>query len=154
MRSRLLALVALLAVASCEPTAPPGPSNPATDTYAASLGVDIASMVKVSPDLYYKDIVVGTGSPEAARNKTITVYYTGYTTDGQSFDSNVGDDALRETLSDVNFIAGWVVGIAGMKPGGTRKIVIGSQLGYGPQGNGPIPPNATLVFDIQLVKVE
>lgn len=154
MRFRLLAVLALLGVASCEPTAPPGPSDPATDTYAASLDVDIASMVKVSPDLYYKDVVVGTGSPAAARNKTITVFYTGYTTDGHAFDTNVGKDPLVEQLSDVNFIAGWVVGIAGMKPGGTRKLVIGSQLGYGPQGNGPIPPNATLVFDIQLTNVQ
>ena len=162
MKSRLFLLAALLAsVAGCEPTAPAGPSDPAKDTYAASLNVDIPSMVKLySGDLYYKDIVVGTGSG-VTTGKTVLVEYTGYLTNGTQFDSNVGKDPLQVTLvDDGSFLTGFVFGIlgggggAGMKPGGQRKIVIGSAFGYGAAGNGAIKPNTTIVFDITLKSVK
>lgn len=151
MRFRLLALPALLlAVTSCEPSAPEGPSDPAAETYAASLNVDIPSMTKVDANLYYQDLTVGTGAV-AAVNKTITVSYTGYLVNGTSFDSG----SLPPTvLNDANLIAGWVVGIPGMKVGGKRKLVIGSNYAYGSRGNGSIPPNATLVFDVELKDVK
>ncbi len=159
MRFRLLALPLLAGVVSCTPTEPPRPSDPANESFAASLGVDIASMVKVDTNLYYKDIEVGTGSPVAAINKTITVYYSGYLKDGTLFDSNVGGDSLVIVLSEARIIAGWVYGIEGMKPGGTRKLVIGSSYGYGsnPQsspGKPGIPAHSTLVFDVQLRAVK
>ena len=160
MRFRLLALAALAPVlVACEPTAPPGPSDPATETYAPSLGVDIASMVKVDKNLYYKDLVVGTGSPEAAFGKTITVFYTGWLTDGTKFDSKVETDSLVTVLTGAGrngLISGWVVGMPGMKPGGIRKLVIGSSYGFGsqPPPGSPIPPNSTLVFDIELRSVK
>lgn len=151
MRFRLFALASLLlAVTSCEPSAPDGPSDPATETYASSLGVDIASMTRVDANLYYKDITIGTGTA-AAVNKTIVVTYSGYLTNGTSFDSGT----LNPTpLNDANLIAGWVVGIPGMKVGGKRKLVIGSNYAYGSRGNGSIPPNATLVFDVELKDVK
>jgi FKBP-type peptidyl-prolyl cis-trans isomerase len=161
MRFRLLApFVLVAAVAGCEPTAAAGPSNPANDSYAASLGVDIASMTKVSDDLYYKDIVVGTGTPAASIGKTIVVNFTGYLTDGRVFDSKTGTETLESVLDEDHLIAGWVYGVSAfppMKPGGTRKLVIGSAWAFGSGGGGgavTIPPNATVVFDITLKTVK
>ena len=159
MRIRSFSFIALLAAAGCVAD-PPGPSVPAEETFAASLGVDIPSMVKISDDLYYKDITVGTGSPTATYGSTITVFYSGFLKDGTLFDTNVGGDSLVYPLTDATFIAGWTVGIPGMKPGGVRKLVVGSAYAYGargqeaPAGRVSIPPNATLVFDIQLKAVK
>lgn len=158
MRFRSILLLPLLAVVgACALADSTQPSVPATEAFAASLGVDVSTMTMLAPDLYYKDVVVGSGAPDAARNKIITVYYTGYLKDGTKFDSNVGGDSLRLPLTDVGqfaVISGWVLGIPGMKPGGTRKLVIGSAFGYGAQDKGVIPPHSTLVFDIVLKRVE
>ena len=154
MRFRGIALLLALAVAGCTPTDPSQPSVPANETFAASLGVDIPSMVKVSDDLYYKEITVG-GGPVATTGKMVTVHYSGYTKDGIRFDTNVGSDSLRLLLVDQgDYISGWILGIQGMKAGGVRKLVIGSQLGYGSRQHGQIPANSTLVFDIYLKRVE
>ena len=158
MRIRSVALAALLAASVSCVAEPPGPSKPGEETYAASLNVDIASMVKFDDNLYYKDINVGTGSPAAARGKIITVTYSGYLRDGTLFDSNVSQDSLVVPLND-GLIAGWVLGIAGMKPGGIRKLVIGSVYGYGAieqssPGHPTIPKNSTLVFDVHLKAVK
>ena len=157
MRFRLLATALLAAAASCV-AEPPGPSNPSEETYAANLNVDIASMTKFDDHLYYKDINVGTGTPTAARGKVITVTYSGYLVNGALFDTNVGQDSLVVPLND-GLIAGWVLGIAGMKPGGIRKLVVGSVYGYGSvEQSGPgrttIPPHSTLVFDVHLKAVK
>jgi FKBP-type peptidyl-prolyl cis-trans isomerase len=155
MRFQLLAATALSAVlVGCTPTEPEGPSYPADETYAASLQVDIPSMVKVSDNLYYKDLVVGTGTT-ATPGKQVVVEYTGYLTNGTEFDSGIGTDAITVWLLDNgDLITGWVYGIPGMKVGGTRKLVIGSNFAYGAQGRGTIPPNATLVFDVTLKEVK
>ena len=155
MRFKLIAFLGLATLAACEPTAPSGPSVPANETYAASLNVDIPSMVKLyDGDLYYKDITVGTGAA-ATYGKTVYVTYTGYFTNGTSFDSNAGSDSLEVALfDDGNLLVGWVYGIPGMKVGGTRKLVIGSAFGYGARGKGDIPPNTTLVFDVTLKGVK
>jgi FKBP-type peptidyl-prolyl cis-trans isomerase FkpA len=134
------------------------PSIPAEETFAPSLGVNISTMTRYSESLYYQDVVVGTGTPAAAVGKKITVFYTGYLKNGTQFDSNIGSDSLRITLGD-SLIVGWQLGIAGMKPGGTRKLVVGSLYAYGAQeqrapGRVTIPPHSTLVFDIQLKRVE
>ena len=155
MRFQLLAASALAAaLAGCTPTEPAGPSYPANETYAASLQVDIPSMVKLSESLYYKDLVVGTGTA-ATPGKQVVMQYTGYLTDGTEFDSAVGDKTLTVWLLDNgDLLAGWVYGIPGMKVGGTRKLVIGSIFAYGAQGRGTIPPNSTLVFDVTLKEVK
>src|SRR3954468_15123886 len=122
MRFRLLSFALLLAaVGACSPSEPPGPSYPAEQTYAASLGVDLATFVKVDTNLYYKDIVVGTG-PAATSTSKITATYAGYLVNGTSFGSG---DLTDEPLNG-NLITGWQVGIPGIKVGGTRKLVIGS----------------------------
>ena len=81
----------------------------------------------------------------------VTVHYTGWLTDGKQFDSSVGGKPITFGLNQV--IAGWQKGIPGMKPGGIRRLKIPSELGYGKDGMGDdIPPNSTLVFEVQLIK--
>jgi FKBP-type peptidyl-prolyl cis-trans isomerase len=88
----------------------------------------------------------------ATRGSTITANYTGWLANGTKFDSNAGGAPIGPiVLGSGQVIAGWDIGISGMKVGGTRRLVIGSSLGYGAGGQGSIPPNATLVFDVQLV---
>ncbi|MDQ6612572.1 MAG: FKBP-type peptidyl-prolyl cis-trans isomerase [Gemmatimonadota bacterium] len=129
-------------------------SDPATQTFAASLGVNIATMQKKADGLYYQDIVTGTGA-EAIAGRTITVTYTGWQTDGQQFDTNVGGTPLTVSpLGTAGVIAGWNLGLQGMKVGGKRRLVIGSGLAYGAAGNGPIGKNKTLVFDVVLLTVQ
>lgn len=125
------------------------PSDPLTETYAASLGVNISTMTKKNANLYYQDITVGTGS-EAVSGRSLSMVYTGWLVNGTKFDSNVGGNLFAFVLGGGQVITGWDQGLLGMKVGGKRRLVIGSTLGYGPQGNGPIPPNATLVFDVEL----
>lgn len=154
MRLRSISLLSLLVLAgSCALADSTRPSDPADESYAASLGVDIATMTRYSDDLYYRDSPVGTGAT-AAVNKTITVEYTGYLRDGTVFDQG----SFTEVLNN-QFIPGWVLGIPGMKVGGTRKLVVGSSYAYGAQrksapGHPDIPPHSTLVFDIKLTDVK
>lgn len=157
--ARLAVLVPLLGAASflsacgSDSTAPNVPSNPAVETYASSLGVNIATMTKKSDNLFVQDVVVGTGA-EAIAGRTIRVTYSGFLINGNRFDTNVGGAAFSFTLGAGMVISGWDQGVAGMKVGGKRKLVIGSALGYSNQGSGPIPANATLVFDVELLGVQ
>lgn len=128
------------------------PSNPAVETYAASLGVNISQMTRKSDDLFIQDLVVGTGA-EAVAGRSIDVHYTGWLVNGTRFDTSIGGAPLVFTLGVGQVIAGWDQGVAGMKVGGRRKLVIGSNMAYGRTGQGPIPPNSTLVFDVELLAV-
>jgi FKBP-type peptidyl-prolyl cis-trans isomerase len=152
MRS-LAALLLLAGVVSCGSTEPNTPSDPATETYAASLGVDLTQMTKLTPDLYVQDKTVGTGVT-AANGQTLTVAYTGYFVNGHAFDTSVGKANFSFLLGFGNVIEGWDRGLVGMKVGGTRLLVIGSSLGYGSAGSGSIPPNTTLVFTVQLLSAK
>ena len=104
--------------------------------------------------LQIEDQVVGTGA-EAVKGKQVSVHYTGWLTDGTKFDSS--KDSGRPfgfALGRGQVIQGWDDGVAGMKVGGKRKLTIPPELGYGPAGaSGVIPPNATLVFEVELLGV-
>lgn len=104
--------------------------------------------------LKYIDQVVGTGDVAVA-GKTTTVHYTGWLTNGQKFDSSVDrGQPFSFPLGAGRVIKGWDEGVQGMKVGGKRKLTIPSELGYGSRGaGGAIPPNATLVFDVELLGV-
>jgi FKBP-type peptidyl-prolyl cis-trans isomerase FkpA len=105
--------------------------------------------------LQYWDIKKGSGKL-AEKGKKVSVHYTGWLTDGKEFDSSrdVGEPIQFE-LGSGQVIKGWDEGIAGMKVGGKRQLRIPPALGYGPRGFGStIPPNATLVFDVELMDVK
>jgi FKBP-type peptidyl-prolyl cis-trans isomerase FkpA len=151
-RAALIAFVACIACGG-DSTSPAG-SDPTADTFASSLGVNLASMTKLSNALYVQDQVVGAG-PLVANGQTLVVVYTGWLTDGTKFDSDAGAPTLFSfVLGKRAVIAGWDQGIVGMHVGGKRLLVIGSDLGYGAQGSGPIPPNATLVFTVQIAAAQ
>ena len=150
---RRIVAAALVAGATtgCLNTGEPGnPSNPATETYAPSLGVNISQMTKLSDALYIQDLTVGTGAVVGI-GSSIQVTYTGWLVDGTQFDSNVGKALFPVTVGEPDLIDGWNLGLQGMKVGGKRRLVIGSDLAYGSSGNFPIGPNATIVFDITVV---
>ena len=140
MFSRLAAaLVAASAVSACQ-DAPTSPSNNAS--YSAV------------------DLREGTGAT-AATGQVLTVHYTGWFYNasrpdqkGPQFDSSVGGTAFSFGLGFGEVIEGWDVGVAGMKVGGLRRLVIPPSMGYGETRNGSIPPNATLLFEIELLDIE
>jgi FKBP-type peptidyl-prolyl cis-trans isomerase FkpA len=105
--------------------------------------------------LKYEDITEGDGDIAEA-GQLVTVHYTGWLTDGNKFDSSKDrNDPFRFKLGAGNVIRGWDEGVAGMKIGGTRKLTIPANLGYGAQGaGGVIPPNATLVFEVELLGLD
>ena len=105
--------------------------------------------------LAYQDAVVGTGATATA-GQTVTVNYTGWLTNGTKFDSSKDrNQPFTFRLGAGEVIPGWDEGVAGMKVGGTRKLTIPPQLGYGARGaGGVIPPNATLVFEVELLSVK
>lgn len=136
----LVLVLALSAACGDSPTTPTNPPPTAT--------VDIA------------DLVVGTG-PEVVTGHVLNVIYTGWLYDasapdhkGAQFDSNVGGPLFSFVFGSKTVIDGWNQGLAGMHAGGTRRLTIPPELAYGAGGSGAkIPPNATLVFDIQLISV-
>ena len=102
--------------------------------------------------LEIEDQIVGDGD-EAVAGQTVEVHYTGWLTDGTKFDSSHDrNQTFSFKLGGGQVIAGWDQGVAGMKIGGTRKLTIPSEMGYGERGaGGVIPPNATLVFKVELI---
>ena len=102
-----------------------------------------------------EDFVVGDG-PEAKSGDNVSVHYTGTLVDGTKFDSSVDrGQPFSFPLGKGRVIRGWDVGVAGMKVGGKRKLIIPPDEGYGAQGaGGVIPPNATLVFEVELLKIQ
>ena len=148
----VLAPIVALGLQGCGP----GPESASrTPPSQASAPAGSASVPAQASVLAVVDEVVGTG-PEAKSGDKVRVHYTGWLTDGRKFDSSL--DRRRPfsfTLGANEVIAGWDQGVAGMKVGGKRKLTIPPDLGYGAEGaGGVIPPNATLVFDVELLKIE
>lgn len=109
----------------------------------------------MTTELKIEDMKVGTGA-EAVAGKTVSVHYTGWLTDGKKFDSSLDrGQPFKFPLGAGRVIQGWDKGVVGMKVGGKRKLTIPPQLAYGERGaGGVIPPNATLVFEVELLGVE
>jgi FKBP-type peptidyl-prolyl cis-trans isomerase len=110
-------------------------------------------MTKTPSGLRYRDTNVGSGAA-AQPGHTVSVHYTGWLTNGTKFDSSRDrNEPFDFPLGGGRVIKGWDEGVAGMKIGGRRLLVIPPNLAYGPSGTGPIPPNSTLVFDVELLAV-
>lgn len=115
---------------------------------------DNGKIVTTASGLKYVDVVVGKGtSPTAGKN--VKVHYTGTLENGRKFDSSLDrNEPFSFTIGVGQVIKGWDEGVMTMKVGGKRKLIIPSQLGYGARGaGGAIPPNATLLFDVELLDV-
>ena len=143
-RLALLLLLPLLAVACGDDDTPTGPSIP------PSLGIPFTST----------DMRVGTGT-EALNGRRATVNYTGwlYSTTaadnkGTQFDTSYDKTPFAFLVGGGNVIRGWDIGVPGMRIGGQRQLIIPPELGYGALGNGTIPGNATLIFEIELLAVQ
>ena len=110
--------------------------------------------IKTPSGLVIEELLVGSGAAAAAGQK-VTVHYTGWLTDGKKFDSSKDrGDPFVFPLGRGQVIKGWDEGVAGMKVGGRRKLTIPPSLGYGARGaGGVIPPNATLLFEVELLAV-
>src|SRR5262245_15852268 len=141
-RSIVVPIAAVLALAAFTPACVDAPSSPTT-----------------TAPFSQTDLLVGTGA-DALTGSTVTVNYTGWLYDatktdnkGLQFDSSIGRTPFQFTLGTGQVIQGWDRGIPGMKVGGRRRLTIPPSLAYGSTRSGPIPPNATLVFDVELVSI-
>jgi peptidylprolyl isomerase len=136
--------------------APETPTNPNGQLASAnSLGGELSvAKERTTPSgLRITDLEVGNGA-EAVAGQSVTVNYRGSLTNGKEFDSSYGRGPFSFRLGGGQVIKGWDEGVAGMKVGGKRKLVIPPDLGYGSRGaGGVIPPDATLIFEVDLLKV-
>ncbi len=116
--------------------------------------MELKDGISTPSGLKYAEVEGGFGEVAKA-GKQVSVHYTGYLEDGTKFDSSVDrGEPFKFALGTGQVIKGWDEGVAGMKVGGRRKLVIPPDLGYGARGAGRvIPPNATLVFDVELLEV-
>jgi len=154
MKTRLysFSLTALLSAyllagggASCSPKQESHSEKPMSETQNATPN---ATQMKI------EEIKAGTGATPA-KGDTVIVHYTGWLTNGEKFDSSKDrNEPFSFTLGVGQVIKGWDEGFAGMKEGGQRKLTIPPEMGYGQRNVGPIPANSTLIFEVELIRVE
>ena len=144
----VIAAIIIVVIVLAKPASAPSQTTATTSNKSSGTYRTLPGGLKV------QDQTVGTGAV-AKDGDTITVSYTGTLANGTVFDSTAKDGGQPATFQLVQgqLIDGWVQGIPGMKVGGTRKLIIPPSLAYGANGQGPIPPNATLTFVIQLLKI-
>jgi len=106
-----------------------------------------------TPEVLIQDVVVGMGQ-EALPGRQVTVEYTGKFTNGKVFDTSAGRGPFTFVLGAGQVIQGWDKGVVGMKVGGKRTLMIPPEFGYGANDYGPIPGGSTLIFEVELLKVE
>ena len=147
--------VILLFGAACQNRIPEPESRTAsTLTSSQEPAPSASSGAPVVAGLKREDLKEGTG-PAAKTGDTVSVHYTGTLLSGEQFDSSVDRGPFDFTLGRGMVIKGWDQGGVGMNKGGKRKLTIPSELGYGARGSGAkIPPNSTLVFEIELLKIK
>ena len=148
LSSCALGLTLTLALAGCDRAKAPTPASAPAAASAAAV------------PLQKIDTVAGTGK-EALAGSTAVVNYTGWLYEpgaqlqhGAQFDSSVGRSPFSFQLGAGQVIPGWDEGVQGMKVGGKRTLIVPAAMGYGAGGAGPIPPNATLIFDVELLDVQ
>jgi FKBP-type peptidyl-prolyl cis-trans isomerase len=149
MRGSTLALFALV-LSACG-----GSDSGGGAAAGGDFKVDSAALTKTASGLQYQDVTAGNGA-EARDGQLAVVHYTGWLTDGTKFDSSRDrGEPFSFPIGAGQVIPGWDEGVAGMKVGGRRKLVIPANLGYGDMGAPPvIPPGATLVFDVELLDLK
>ncbi len=152
---RSFGLLALLVLAGCgeDPVAPPRPVA-CYDLLENGYTELAADTVDTASGLRYIEIETGTGA-EASVSSMVDVNYAGYLTNGGRFDTScpANRTVMRFTLGRREMIPGFELGVLGMRPGGVRRLIIPAELGYRDVPTGPIPPNSTLIFDVQLVDI-
>jgi hypothetical protein len=109
--------------------------------------------IELPSGLKYYDIVEGTGDKPTDSSARVEVHYTGWLTDGTKFDSSVDRGTPAQCGLNHDVIKGWTEGVGGMRVGGVRKLIIPYDLAFGAAGRGSIPPKATLIFDVELLKI-
>ena len=162
---RHLSVIVAVLAAGCEtaakpapaavPDAPaPGAASIESASFVATLNVDLAASTKTGSGLYYRDLAVGTGAA-VATGQRVSVHYVGSLPDGAVFDQNTAaDPPYAFTPGAGRVITGWEEGVLGMKVGGKRQLIVPPALGYGAGGRGPIPPDAILVFTVEVVDIQ
>ena len=150
----ILVIVPALLLGACTSSDTPTPAQPAAQTAPAS-SVVTGSARTTPSGLVIETLATGSGPVACAGNK-VSVHYTGWLTDGTKFDSSRDrSEAFSFTLGAGQVIKGWDEGVTGMQPGGKRKLTIPPELAYGAQGaGGMIPPNAVLIFEVELLGIQ
>jgi peptidylprolyl isomerase len=156
IRKLLVAAVACAALAGCSQATEQ--NNSAADQGGDTAAISTDAKVSTPSGLKYTILKEApAGAPVAKAGDTVSMLYTGYLTNGTMFDSTSkrNNEPFEFKLGVGQVIKGWDEGVAGMKVGEKRKLVIPSELGYGSQGaGGAIPPNATLIFDVELLGIK
>ena len=156
--NRFVAMLLLAApIAIAVPAAARGQTGRAAEVsldtvqFAAALEVDLSTSERVANGLYYRDLIVGEGSP-ARGGAEVTVRYAGALADGRVFTEPLEPPATFK-LGAGAVIAGWDRGLPGMRVGGRRQLIVAPALGYGARQTGAIPANSVLVFEVELLAV-